>query len=289
MLPISLQKAIEAQFHILSVEGCGGGDINQAARLNTPDGPFFIKWHPNSPTGMFSAEAKGLALLAQANTLLRIPQVMSVQEQTNDTPAYLILEWFNEGRSHRYAEQLGYGLANLHQQTVSQHGLDHNNYIGSLPQSNQFTAAWVDFYANQRIKPQMEIARRSGELPPHREKLLETLLSRLSEFLPHDNPPASLLHGDLWRGNVMSIVNGPPAIIDPAVYYGHREIEIAFTELFGGLGTRFYETYNEVYPLPPDYVERRSLYQLYPLMVHMNIFRGAYGNRVDAILRHYVG
>lgn len=289
MLPSALEKAVRAQFKIQSVQSCSGGDINQAARLITPNGSLFIKWHSHSPMSMFSAEAKGLALLAQAD-VLRVPQVIYVQETDGPTPSYLILEWLESGRAQSHTDEiLGHGLATLHRHTADQHGLDHSNYIGSLPQANQLSPSWVDFYANQRILPQMTIARRNGELPPHREKLLDKLLAQLPRLLPSDNPPASLLHGDLWRGNVMTLTDGQPAIIDPAVYYGHREVEIAFTELFGGFSPRFYAAYNEVYPLPEDYAERRLLYQLYPLMVHMNLFGGGYGSRVDTILRHYVG
>lgn len=289
MLPPPLEKAVRSNFQLISVHPCSGGDINHAAHLITSDGSFFIKWHPQSPHGMFSAEAKGLALLAQSKTL-QVPQVIAVQESTEDVPAYLLLEWLDSGRSQsRTDEVLGQGLAALHHQTADQHGLDHHNYIGSLPQFNQPRLSWAEFYANQRIKPQMDIARQGGELTAHRAKLLDKLLQELPRLLPQTNPPASLLHGDLWRGNVMTLTTGQPVIIDPAVYYGHREVEIAFTELFGGFSTRFYAAYNEAYPLPPDYTERRTLYQLYPLMVHMNLFGGGYGSQVDAILRHYVG
>ncbi|MCB9435405.1 MAG: fructosamine kinase family protein [Anaerolineales bacterium] len=289
MLPPALEKAVRAQFNIQSVQPCSGGDISQADRLVTADGPLFIKWHPRSPQGMFSAEAKGLAVLAQAKAL-RVPQVIYIQEPDGPIPAYLILEWLEPGHTQNHTdEELGHGLAVLHQHTADHHGLDHSNYIGSLPQTNQPSALWADFYAHQRIMPQMAIARRNGELPSHRENLLNKLLAQLPRLLPNDNPPASLLHGDLWCGNVMTLTNGQPAIIDPAVYYGHREVEMAFTELFGGFSSHFYAAYNEAYPLPQGYAERRLLYQLYPLMVHMNLFGGGYGSRVDAILRHYVG
>jgi fructosamine-3-kinase len=133
----------------------------------------------------------------------------------------------------------------------------------------------------------MEVARQAGKLSPAREKSLNQLISLLPQLLPHENPSPSLLHGDLWGGNVMILADGRPALIDPAVYYGHREVEIAFTQLFGGFSQRFYDSYNAVYLLDKGYGERRLLYQLYPLMVHMNLFGGGYIAQVDEIIKRY--
>ncbi len=288
--PDPLRNSIQQHLgiKIQSANYCAGGDINQAAQLETTDGSLFVKWNPKSPSEMFTTEARGLKLLHEAKTL-RIPEVISVHEAQDECPAYLILEWLESGRSTPQTdEQLGEGLATLHLIHAEQHGLDHNNFIGRLPQSNTHHISWAEFYAEQRIRPQMELARPNGQLPTHRERLLSHLINKLPDLLPSENPAASLLHGDLWRGNVMTLANGTPAIIDPAVYYGHREIELAFTELFGGFSSRFYDAYNAIYPINSDYQQRKSLYQLYPMMTHMNLFGGGYGNSVDSIARRYL-
>lgn len=289
LLPKSLSQSLAAKLGtpIIRVEACSGGDINRAARIITAAGSLFVKWHDHSPPSMFSAESKGLALLHHSKTVC-VPQVVAVQEAEADCPAYLILEWLEEGATSPATDRrLGQQLAALHQITADQHGLDHANFIGSLPQQNHPHTTWAKFYAEQRLRPQMEIARQNGRLSHERENLLNRLLQRLPELLP--DVPASLLHGDLWRGNVMTLASGEPAVIDPAVYYGHREVEIAFTQLFGGFSRAFYEAYNEVFPLDPSYSEHRDLYQLYPLMVHLNLFGGSYASGVDTILRRYAG
>jgi protein-ribulosamine 3-kinase len=276
-LPEGLRQRVEAALGtpITSTSAQGGGDINEAARLTTSAGDCFIKW--NTREGMFPTEARGLRVLRQAGTALKIPDVIAVE---ND---FLLLEWLpTERPSEKSAKRLGEGLAALHQLTEATHGLDHNNFIGMLPQSNTSEASWPVFYRDQRIRAQMKLA---GNLPPEREKLLERLCERLPELLPEAAP--SLLHGDLWGGNVMVTTDGTPALYDPAVYYGHREIDLAMTELFGGFSPRFYEAYQANFPLDPDYKSRRLLYQLYPLMVHMNLFGGGYTAQVEMIAGRY--
>lgn len=284
-LPAQIQQAIESHLNtqILRTERVGGGDINESARIQTVSERFFVKWHPHSPAGMFAAEARGLAILAATHTL-KVPQVMLASDN------FLVLEWLEMGKSRggaMLAERLGEGLAALHQHTHAQHGLDHDNFIGRLPQSNTFTTHWAEFYRDQRIGAQMNLARQHGLLQAEREKLLTRLCEKLPQILPNTEP--ALLHGDLWGGNYSGIVGDIPVMYDPAVYYGHREVEIAFTELFGGFPARFYEAYNAVFPLEAGYTERKALYQLYPLLVHWNLFGESYGTQVDSIARLYVG
>jgi protein-ribulosamine 3-kinase len=289
-LPESLLRSVESTLGttISQIVRCSGGDINQAAKIITPHSAFFVKWHAQSPPEMFAAESRGLQFLKAAG-IIRVPAVFIAQDRVDDCPGYLVLEWLEQGSRLSFTDtQLGAQLAALHYITTDQYGLDHHNFIGALPQSNHKHSSWVEFYAQERISAQMQIARQNGQLPSEREELLNKLLGHLSELLP-ENPPPSLLHGDLWSGNVLVLASGQPAVIDPAVYYGHREVEIAFTELFGGFSSEFYAAYRETYPLEPDYHERRELYQLYPLMVHMNLFGGGYSYRVDSILRRYVG
>ncbi len=288
-LPVGIESTLRDKFNIVpkDVYPCVGGDINHAAQIATADGLLFIKWNENALGGMFTAESKGLKLLRDSKTL-RVPEVIALQEAEGDTPTFLVLEWLETGQANlQTPEQLGQGLAALHRQTAPKHGLDHDNFIGSLPQSNSQHDSWVNFYAEQRIRPQMEIARQKGMLRPGRERMLEVFLAHLPKLI--QDAPASLLHGDLWGGNVMILANQQPAIIDPAVYYGNREVELAFTELFGGFAKRFYDAYHAAYPLEPGYPSRRALYQLYPLLVHMNLFGGGYASRVDSILSQYVG
>jgi fructosamine-3-kinase len=238
---------------------------------------------------MFQAEAQGLSLLNTAQ-VLKIPEVIAVGETQDSRPSFLMLEWLESGpASPASFRALGEGLAILHQIHGPSYGLEDDNYIGSLPQINQPGPTWREFYAECRLRPQLEIARRTGKLSDRLGQALSQLIVRLAEWIPDTPSAPSLLHGDLWRGNVMTLVTGEPALIDPAVYYGQREVEMAFAELFGGFGPEFFSAYNAVYPLDKDYPVRRLLYQLYPLMVHMNLFGGGYTRQVEEVVRHYIG
>lgn len=290
MLPDALKAQLEATLGtaILKTGYVGGGDINQACQLETREARYFLKWNHQSPPGMFSAEAKGLGLLKSAQAL-RVPDVIAVQEPTADVPAFLILEWVPTERpknSDLFAERLGHGLAHLHQQQASQHGLEQDNYIGTLPQTNTPNSSWVAFYRDARIGKQQDIAQQRQRLPAARQNLLDKLRTKLPDLIPEVEP--SLLHGDLWGGNYLATENDTPVIYDPAVYYGHREVELAFTELFGGFPSRFYDAYYAVYPIDKGYTRRKALYQLYPMMVHMNLFGGSYAHRADQIAQQYV-
>jgi len=288
-LPGDLQARLEKEIgaEITHTQTVAGGDINEAARIEAGGDSFFLKWHLRAPAGMFAAEARGLDMLAAVNANgIRIPEVIAY----GDGPDFLLMEWIEPERPRNpslMAERLGEGLAVIHQQTDTQHGLDHENFIGPLPQVNPREDHWPTFYAQHRIAQQQRVAAKNGILPPRRERMLDKLRARIDEFLL-DAPP-SLLHGDLWRGNYMVAADDTPAIYDPAVYYGHREVDLAFTELFGGFPPRFYEAYDRVFPIEAGYEDRKRLYQLYPLLVHMNLFGGGYTAQVDQIAEHYLG
>jgi fructosamine-3-kinase len=267
-----------------------GGMINQAAQVAVNGERYFIKWKPDAPPSFFEAETHGLNELRKA-AAIRVPQVIKHAAAKGHHPAYLILEWIEPSTqvdSHIFAATFGQALAQLHRNTHDLFGLDTDNYIGELPQYNYRTGRWVEFYRDQRILPQVDLARENGYLRGGRETMLRRLMDQLDRLLRGVKSKPSLLHGDLWSGNFMVAANNQPVIYDPAVYYGEREVEIAFTELFGGFPSGFLQAYREVYPLDPGYESRRALYQLYPMLVHLNLFGESYGPRVDAICRHYL-
>lgn len=266
-----------------------GGDINQAARITAGGAAYFVKWNTDAPPTMFPTEAHGLRLLAAAGAV-RVPAVIAQGDAQDGAPAFLVLEFIAGGRSARAETMTRFGdaLAALHQHAAPQPGLDRDNFIGRLPQPNTPAPTWAEFYAEQRIGAQMALARRLGHLPRHREDLLTRLIARLPAILGAEDVPASLIHGDLWGGNYLVDERGEAVLIDPAVCYGHREMDLAMSELFGGFSESFYAAYQAAWPAP-GYAERRALYQLYYLLAHLNLFGESYGSRVDTIAAHYVG
>lgn len=261
-----------------------GGDINQAARLSAPQGDFFVKWNSASRfPGMFEAEAKGLAVLAAANAI-KIPLV--IEHGIAADEAFLILEYLDtETEVSDYWEVFGAAIAKLHQTTHDSFGLDHDNYIGSLPQSNKRHDDWVSFFVEQRLEAQIRMARDDGQMGASTVKCFEKLYRRLGEIFPVE-PPA-LLHGDLWSGNFQTGPDGKACIYDPAVYFGHREMDIAMTQLFGGYNKTFYDTYNQISPLADDWKSRRDVCNLYPLLVHLNLFGGSYLHSINKIVNKF--
>ncbi len=262
-----------------------GGCINNGGKLLTVSGDYFIKWNDNDLyPGMFEAEAKGLQLLA-GSCRLKIPRPIIFG--TSARHQFIVLEFIEQGhRGQSYWSDLGAGLAAMHRVTANDFGLDHDNYIGSLPQRNPFAPTWDEFFIEHRLRPQLDLALSNGALDASVVKAFDRLFEKLSSLLPPGQP--SLLHGDLWSGNLITTKNGDPCLIDPAVYFGHREAEIAFTRLFGGFASNFYESYNEIYPLEPGFHERSDVYNLYPLLVHVNLFGGGYPSQVVSILNHFV-
>jgi len=290
MIADALRDHLSQQLNtaITSVQSVRGGDINQAAKIETEKTSYFLKWNHHAPQGLFEAEAKGLNLLRAAESL-RVPRVIVFDDAQSQIPAHLLLEWIPTTRPTNrdlFAERLGKGLATLHQQTSPTHGLDHDNFIGTLPQPNSATTDWATFYATHRIGYQAQIAAARNRLSASRAAQIGMLQTKMASLVPAAKP--ALLHGDLWGGNYLATDDNTPVIYDPAVYYGDREVELAFTCLFGGFPQTFYDAYHATYPLPPDFNQRISLYQLYPLMVHLNLFGGHYGAQVDSVLAGYI-
>lgn len=298
MLPDTLQHAVAAALRdlgdttpIQQTQAVGGGCINHATRLATARATYLLKWNPAPLPNLFATEARGLALL-QAAAAVRVPAVLATAEATAAAPAYILLEWLDgptPPTSPTAQAALGQQLAALHRATAAAYGLDHDNYLGSSPQYNGWQPDWVAFFRERRLMPQTALAAQHGLLPTARRRRLERLIARLDEWLVGVERRPALLHGDLWGGNVIAGPGGPPALIDPAAYYGDREAEMAYTQLFGGFSSHFYRAYQEHWPLAPGYPDRRDLYNLYHLLNHLNIFGEGYGAQVDRVVAHYVG
>ncbi len=217
---------------------------------------------------------------------IRIPGVVGITDDAAAGQAFLILDFVEEGRSTGdFDRRFGRALAGLHRHTAPSYGLDHDNYIGRLPQKNDFRDSWTDFFIDCRLEPQFAMARERGFFGGSARQSLDRLAKRLPDLLP-DEPP-SLLHGDLWGGNYLCDSDNRPVLIDPAVYYGHREAELAFTTMFGGFGRGFYTGYEEAWPLHPGFRDRCDIYNLYPLLVHVNLFGGMYVSQTEAILSRF--
>lgn len=288
MVPENVRTEVEHSLNksINSVQRVSGGSINQAAKITLSDGQeCFLKWNRTADPDMFIQEERGLKLLKNADTEMIVPTVFATG-QTEDGTGYLVQEFIKEGHSRpNSAESFGKALADLHHHHEEKFGLDHNNYIGRLPQSNRWHEHWVDFFIEERMKPQLQMATDAGKLGSSAVKHFESMYKQLPDIFP-DEPP-SLLHGDLWGGNYFFDEKGKAAIYDPAIYYGHREIELAFTHLFGGFSGMFYQAYEEAYPLESGFSQRKDVYNLYPLLVHTNLFGGTYARQVEGIVKRF--
>ncbi|WP_242157741.1 fructosamine kinase family protein [Aestuariivivens sediminis] len=261
-----------------------GGDISSAYRIETAEGNYFLK----SNTGktaleMFQAEARGLECIAKTNTI-RTPKVYACSSMGKN--AFLLLEYIESKLpSSQDFGNLGDQLAQLHHYTTAPFGLDHNNFIGSLPQSNPQKEHWADFYTEARLLPQLQLAKQNHLLRPGECPTKETIRHTLEKPLQQVRP--SLLHGDLWSGNYLISTSGIPYLIDPAVYYGDHEVDIAMSKLFGGFGKTFYDVYFDHMPTDRYTTTRIAIYQLYYLLVHLNLFGRSYHGSVVSILRSY--
>jgi fructosamine-3-kinase len=266
-------------------QGVGGGSINDCYRLNTNEGPFFVKVNSADRfPSMFEAEVDGLRRLREAGSI-RVPRVIAHGEV--DGTAYLLMEHIDDGlKTEAFWRATGNALAALHAHTASHFGLERDNYIGSLPQKNAEHARWDEFFIHCRLEPQVKLARDHRHLGPGELLRFERLYGRLSSLFPEEAP--ALLHGDLWSGNLLCDAASRPVLIDPAVYHGHREMDIAMTKLFGGFAPAFYSAYHSERPLEKDWEERTDLCNLYPLLVHVNLFGGGYVDQVQVCLRRFV-
>ncbi|HEV3030889.1 MAG TPA: fructosamine kinase family protein [Polyangia bacterium] len=279
-----IRAALEAAVagRIAGERPVGGGDINRAEAVTLADGRrLFVKTNVREPAGMFAAEARGLAWLAEAR-VLRVPEVVA------HGPGFLALELVVAAPpAPDFDERLGRGLAALHRRGAPDFGLDRDNFIGRLPQDNTAVgggrAGWAEFYRARRLEPQLRRAADEGLASSRMRRGFERLFAELDALVGPPEPPARL-HGDLWGGNLLCDEAGAPCLCDPAVYGGNREIDLAMMRLFGGFGARTFAAYEEAWPLAAGHAARVPLYQLYPLMVHVNLFGGGYVGQVEAIL-----
>lgn len=283
-LQVRLSDIYETDIHIKNSMSISGGDINDAYKLECEKESFFIKINSaNKFPMMFETEAKGLDLLASSQEI-DVPKVVLTGK--SEDYAYLILDYIkSESEIDDYWIDLGTRLARMHKHSNSSFGLGYDNYIGSLPQSNTQHKSWNEFFISERLIPQINMAKGAGLMSKSLIRSFESLFEKIQDIFPEEAP--ALLHGDLWSGNFMTGDKGQAVIIDPAVYYGHREMDIGMTRLFGGFSFEFYNAYNNEYPLQPGWEERVEICNLYPLMVHVNLFGGGYLGSVERVLEKY--
>lgn len=274
-------------FHATDQRSVGGGSINQAyllidgdrAAAGHPNSAYFVKLNAASTLSMFEAEALGLREIARTQTI-RVPQ--PICWGTEENQAYLVLERLEMGYgSSESWQEMGRQLAALHRVTSDRgFGWNQSNTIGATPQINTWTETWTDFFISHRLRYQFQLARRRGGHFPQEERLLAVI----PEILADHHPAPSLVHGDLWSGNAAVTKQGEPVILDPAVYYGDREVDLAMTELFGGFPQDFYRAYDAAFPLEPGYKRRKTLYNLYHIVNHFNLFGGSYESQANRMI-----
>ena len=283
LLQLTLFSELKESGSITELKSCSGGSINQTYFFKYADRLFFLKHnsHKEFPE-MFKKESEGLMELRKCKALV-VPEAIAHLVIENEQ--YLILNKLESAlNDSTFFETLGVGLAQLHSISSEKFGYSQDNYIGSLIQRNKRTDNWSDFFYESRLEPLIKWCYDKRYLSGVHIKSLETMYKRFDEIFPKETP--SLLHGDLWSGNVMNTVYGP-AVYDPAVYYGHREMDLAMTRLFGGFAPEFYSAYNAVNPLQKDYEKRTEICNLYPLLVHVKLFGTSYLNDVIVTLKQF--
>jgi len=273
---------------VKSITPVGGGCISNASRVVTDRGAYFLKWATGGAGETFVAEGMGLDALASHAFELVVPRPIIMYNAEADRPGLLLMDWIEEGsKGVGFWERLGTGLARLHSEaTEPSYGFACDNFIGRLPQQNEPGSSWPEFFIERRILPQVRMARERGRWTASWDRGLSGLLKALPSILP-PHPHPSLVHGDLWAGNVLATADGRGAIVDPAAYRGDREVDLAMSELFGGFSSAFYEAYEACWQLERGYEKRRDIYNLYHLINHLNHFGSAYAGQVGEILRRW--
>ncbi len=279
-----LSQHLGTQTSIDDLQFFYGGNFNLAVRVKSGATEYFIKWTQGEHLGLFEAEAKNLQLIKQTGAI-DVPGVLGVG--TLEGKEYLMMECIQSAeKSTNYWSDFGQKLAHLHQhQGVHGHGLDYTNFLGAAKQDNEWESNGVTFFIQKRLKKQVDTALYHRRISAEMESQFEALYEKLPNLIPNES--SALVHGDLWSGNAMVNERGEITLVDPCSYYGLREAELAFTTMFGGFPTEFYEAYHQTFPIEKGFHERIPLYNLYPLMVHVNLFGEGYLPAVNKILSSY--
>lgn len=288
MMKELVAKALEkAQDYstIETIKSVQGGSINESFYIKTRNARYFLKYHHIAPEKFFEVEAEGLRNIRQTDTIA-VPDVLAFSDEKNNS--FLLLDWIQGEKKNNTEVMLGENIAKLHMATGPAHGFYNDTFIGTLAQANELIPNWLNYYRDYRLIPQLNAGIKNNRINARRRKQMEKLLDHLNKWIPEKVAP-SYLHGDLWGGNWITGPNGEPYVIDPSFLYGDRHFDIAFTELFGGFSNQFYQAYNEQFPLSDYYTDIKPLYQLYYLLVHVNIFGESYGAHVDTVLNYYAG
>jgi len=270
-LSTQISQHTGSPFQMTQHSAMGGGCINEAFQVNDGSRRYFVKCNGIEHSNMFTTEALALNEMLELSPV-RVPEPICAGQYGHQ--AYLVLEYLDlSGRAD--SARFGKQLAAMHKISTKQFGWSRDNVIGATPQHNKLTSHWIEFWREQRLQPQLALARKNGyghALSPATDKLLVDFEHLFVSY----SPPPSLLHGDLWGGNAAGLADGTPVIFDPALYYGDRETDIAMTHLFGGFDARFYAAYNEAWPLDEGFATRKTLYNLYHILNHLNLFGSGY-------------
>jgi fructosamine-3-kinase len=289
MIPARINNILEQHLKtsIVSSSTVGGGCISDSSVIQTKTGAkYFLKINDRFPKDMFSKEANGLKEIAKSKTV-RVPEVVLAEEDL------ILLEFISsKSRVKNFFTDFGIQFAKMHQYESDYFGFYEDNYIGSTLQinraSNEEMKDWVKFYFNKRLLFQFKLAEQNGYTDDNLRKAFKSLENKIDDVLKCKNVKPSLLHGDLWSGNFIEDENGKVCIIDPAVYFGHREADLAMTKLFGGFSHEFYESYNDFYPLDEGYNYRENIYKLYHVLNHLNLFGSRYYSQALSLIKYYI-
>jgi fructosamine-3-kinase len=276
-----IEAATRQPFSLLKAQPLTGGDINAAYRLQAENVSFFVKLNSPDRLAMFEAEALGLQALTQAQAI-RVPKLIACGKTPDH--AFLALEYIDLHKLNSRSEQLlGQQLARLHRQKQAYFGWHRDNTIGSTTQVNGRYRDWITFWQEQRLGHQLTLAAANG-YGGRLQTLGEKLCADLKPLFSSYRPQPALVHGDLWCGNVAADEKGNPVVYDPACYFGDRETDVAMSELFGGFGPAFYQAYQAAYPLAPGYENRKTLYNLYHILNHLNLFGHSYLHQAENMI-----
>ncbi len=285
----SIKKKVEdfLKSRIIDSQPVGGGCISNALKIKLQNGDFyFLKTNPSTKNDMFIKEAHGILELQKADAI-KVPSVLLYDNE------FLLIDYISSGKKHKdFSENFGRKFALQHKFNSETYGFYEDNYIGSNPQPNiaseEENNNWTKFYFNKRILYQLQLAEEFGNSTNELRNGISALENKIEEIVTDSGEKPSILHGDLWSGNYMVNEDGFACLIDPAVYYGNREADLAMTKLFGGFDSRFYDSYEEAYPLPDGFEYRENIYKLYHVLNHLNLFGGGYYTQAMSLIRFYL-